>query len=334
MIKKKERLIFISWTPQGRHTELFAKALSADLFFIPKNFTKTYGILLIIDYLLKTIKTCSIILKYRPTIVFVQNPPSFLPIIVVALSKIIKFKTAIDTHNGAFENPWIKIPLHKWSLKNADIVTIHNEILHQNLLSTGKFNGINFLVINSRLSDSLEVSNRNFENYFLIISSFSSDEPIQILLEGIELFLKNNSSFKFKVTGNYVRQIQIYKRFKTTKGIEFLGFIDDIYYLQLLSNAFGAISVSRRDDVQQFSLMECIGLGVPFISNLNKTNQLLFHNKMPLFELKPMDIANCISDFIKRKNELNENIYTLKSELLIKWEIDFNNLLSKLKINE
>lgn len=332
MIKKKSKIIFISWTTQGRHTELFANALKAEMFFISKHFKKTSGILLVFDYLLKTIKSFNLIIKKRPEYVFVQNPPSFSPVVIVILSKIFRFKTVIDSHNGAFEKPWIKVPLHKWALKNADLVTVHNEVLLQNLYSTGEYSGIEFHKINSKLS---EFSNQNFrkvDNYFLVISSFASDEPMYILLEGISIFLKKNKEFKFKVTGSYERQIDVYNSFKNNEGIEFLGFIDEPKYLKLLRNAFGAISVSKRDDVQQFSLMECVGLEVPFISNSNKTNKILFNDRMPLFELEPQAVSDCIINFIKRKEEFNENIKKLKKELQIKWDNDFNKLINKLNI--
>lgn len=332
MVEKNRKIIFISWTPSGRHTKLFADALKANLFFMPKHFNNTRGVLLLLDYLIKTFKTILIIFKNQPGFVFVQNPPSFSPILIIILSKIFRFKTVIDSHNGAFERPWIKIPLHKWALKQANLVTVHNEIIYQNLISSGKFDGINFHIISSKLSEPVNVSFDKEYEYFIIISSFASDEPIGILLEGVELFLRENPNFKFKVTGNYKRQIEVYNKFKDNTGIEFLGFVDENDYLQLLGNAFGAISVSKRDDVQQFSLMECIGFEVPFISNSNKTNKILFNNKMPLFELQPNEISKSLFYFINMKKELNENIKVLKKELQAKWENDFNNLLIKLNV--
>ena len=327
--KLKERIVFISWTPFGRHTELLGKALDAEIFFIDKFIKgKLWKLIFPIDYLLKSLKTFIILWKTKPDIVFVQNPPSIAAIVIVLLSKTFKFKSVIDSHNGAFEKPWLSVPFHIWALKNADIVTIHNKVLFDHLSGVKKFTGINFKILNSRLSAfPLQLKDPSTEKYFLIISSYSDDEPMEVLLDGIARFSEKEIDIKFKVTGKYERKIELYNKYCQINNLEFLGFVDNKTYDHLLVNAYGIIALSTRDDVQQFALMEAIGAQVPFISNNNKTNIDLFDEKMILIENSPLELVRGITDFIANKDELKNNIIDIKLRQTAKWDREFNDLL-------
>ena len=123
---------------------------------------------------------------------------------------------------------------------------------------------------------------------------------MDILLEGLRLYNRNNTGkLKFKLTGNYNKKKLLYDTYKDDPNIEFLGFVSNLEYKKLILNALGIISLSSRDDVQQFALMESIGAGIPFISNNNITNRSLFGDKMVLFEINPQNISEGIEFFIR-----------------------------------
>ncbi len=153
---------------------------------------------------------------------------------------------------------------------------------------------------------------------------------MEVILDGIVRFSGTVKDFKFKITGNYERNRELYKKYRGHNNIEFLGFVDDRTYDYLLVNAYGIIALSTRDDVQQFALMEAVGARVPFISNNNKTNIDLFENKMILIENSPAELVEGITNFIKNKDELENNIIEIKFHQTVKWEKEFNNLLEHL----
>ena len=136
-------------------------------------------------------------------------------------SKYFKTKTVIDSHNGAFEKLWMNVPFHIWALRNASIVTLHNQEIFKRLVSNKKLSDINFMILGSRLPEYPTISKDNKEKkYFLVISTFSSDEPMENLLEGITIFLSNNNNnFKFKVTGNYKKKRYLYEKYSKYKNI-------------------------------------------------------------------------------------------------------------------
>ncbi len=336
-MKQKSKIIFISWCNFHPHTQQLGTALKAEIFYI-KNFIQSRGLIwkffFFIDYLIKSLHTLQIIIKSNPDVVIVQNPPSFAPVVVVLMNYFRKFKTISDTHNAAFEKPWISLPLHKWALKQMDLVIVHNNQLYEEVKSNHKLSGVNFKVLNSRLTDFSRIDKEiQKEPYFLVISTFHADEPMDALLEGIRLYCSNNDTkIKFKITGNYEKKPHLYSEYSKDKNIEFLGFIDQQKYYYLLVNAYGVISLSTRDKVQQFSIMEAVSAEVPFISTDNLTNRDLFKDKMVLTENKPFNIKSAIMDFIHKIKTLQINISEIKSEISSNWKSCFQNIKKEMKI--
>ncbi len=330
------KVIFISWAQYCRHSYLLSNALGADIYYV-SGLIKSRGIIwklfFLFDYISKSLRTLSIILKIKPNIIYVQNPPSLAPIFIVLLKKLLKFKVVVDSHNGAFQRPWSSFPFHKWALRNADLVSIHNTQLHSRILGDPFYEKINFKILNSKLSEFQHVKKEKpLKPYFLIITTFAGDEPMEVLLESIKEFNNNNGDMIFKITGNYNKKPHLFLKYSTDKNIEFLGFIDYKELEYFLVNSFGVISLSTRDDVQQFALMESLGADVPFISNDNRTNRALFDNKMVLVEITTEKIAEGIELFIKDKEIFDKNIIELKNIIRTKWEKDFSLIKSELGI--
>lgn len=336
-MNKESKIIFISWSSHHSHTQQLGDALGANIYYV-NNLINSRGLIwrlfFLIDYISKGFRTLIIILKENPEVVFVQNPPSFAIIVVVLISFIKRIKVVSDTHNGAFEEPWFSVPLHKWALKKANLVIVHNQQLFNELKNKADLKSVHFKVLNSRITDFSSVKKEiQPEKYFLIISTFHGDEPMDRLLEGIRLFNSEyEGNIKFKVTGNYKKKPLLYSEYSKDKNIEFLGFVDQIKYNYLLVNAFGVISLSTRDKVQQFSLMEAIGAEVPFISTDNMTNKALFGEKMILTKNEPTCISKSIIKFLKINDILSNDVKLIKRELSDKWKSDFKSIKSLLNL--
>jgi len=325
-----KKTIFITWTTYSPHSLLLSKAFNSEIFYI-NNLINSRGVLwnlfFLFDYFYKSFKTIKVINEQKPDVVVMQNPPTITPLVIVLYSFIRKFKTVIDSHNGAFEKPWDRIPFYGWILKNADIVIVHNEHLLSKLLQVKKYKGVNFKILNSRLSDYSHIrkSESDAQPYILVVTTFSGDEPMDILLKGIRLYneSENKINIKFKITGKYSKRPYLFEEYKNDENIEFLGFIPTETYESLLVNSLGMISLSTRDDVQQFALMEAIGAEVPFISNNNKTNRQLFGDMVILFENEPESIKDSIHKAITKHETYANNVIFLKNSLQTKWLENF-----------
>ncbi|MDH3267267.1 MAG: hypothetical protein OEM46_00290 [Ignavibacteria bacterium] len=332
-----QKIIFISWTKFSRHSDLLGQALGAEIFFID-NLISSRGILwklfFLIDYFSKSFRTLKIIWKTRPAVVFIQNPPSLTAIVVVFFSKIFNFKVVVDSHNGAFERPWVSIPFHKWALDESDLVIVHNSELYNNLKRNPTFKDVKLKILNSRLSEFPGITkNQNGDPYMFVITSYSGDEPVFEMMEGIRLYiLDNRTELKFKITGNFNKNPDLYRKYSQVKNIEFIGFVSEIDYNSHLVNAYGVISLSTRNDVQQFALMEAVGAEVPFISSKNSTNESLFNDRMILSENNALEIAAAIEKFVRERDRFYGNVLEIKRMQHDKWWRDFNEVKTFLSI--
>lgn len=336
MIKNDNKVIFITWTTYSPHSLLLSEAFNSKIFYVD-NLINSRGLLwkllFLFDYIYKAYTTISIINKQSPNIVIMQSPPTLTPIVIVLYSFLKKYKTVIDSHNGAFEKPWDSVPFYKWILRKADIVIVHNQQLLNKLRNNDSYRQINFKLLNSRLSDYSDIK-KEVKPYTLIVSTFSGDEPMDILLEAIKIFNKDNPEVtKFMLTGNYNKKLELYNKYKNDSGIEFLGFVSNENYRQLVVNAEVLVSLSTRDDVQQFALMEAIGAETPFISNRNKTNEMLFGDNMILIDILPKDIAIGISNFFSKKEKYIKNVSLLKKQIKDNWTSDFKKIRFDLNLD-
>jgi glycosyltransferase involved in cell wall biosynthesis len=333
----ENKIIFISWTNFSRHSDLLAKAFGAKIYYI-NDFIYSRGIIwklfFWLDYSIKSIRTLNIIWKSNPKFVFVQNPPSIAPIIIILFRKFGSYKVLIDSHNGAFEGMWKNFILHKWALRNADIVSVHNKQLIERLLNDYSYKNINFKILGSKFSDFSRTGKEpQKQAYILAVITFAIDEPVEILLEGLSEFNKSYKyDLKFKLTGDYKKNYSLFEKYSKSENIEFLGYVDEEKYNYYLVNSIGIIALSTRDDVQQFAISEAISAEIPFISNNNSTNIDLFDDKMVLSELSPLAISHSVDAFIKNREQLKINIIEIKKNIVDKWTWDFSQIKEDLGI--
>ena len=79
-----------------------------------------------------SIRTFKILIREKPAIIFVQNPPIIAPLVAYLYTKIRKSKFVIDSHTGALLAPWWKwsLPLHAFLSRRALITIVTNKYLN------------------------------------------------------------------------------------------------------------------------------------------------------------------------------------------------------------
>lgn len=310
------------WYGYSRRASSLSQELNAELILIETYVTKNPKFrkyFLWIDYIFKSIITLVKLILKKPEIIIATSPPSFCPIVCYFYSKLFNKKLIIDAHNSAFLSPWIKVPLYKRVLSKAEKVLVHNLELLQYL--NEKYNEYNFHL----LPDPLPKFNIPAESYghpyFLIICSFSDDEPIEIILKAVEEFLLiSNKKIQFYVTGNYFKKLEVYKEFDKNENIKFLGFVDEKVYEKYLSNAFGIITISTKKMVQQSAAIEALAAEVPFLTEKSETNKRIFNKGVVLSEIDKNELIKALEYLTQNQLLLKKEITELKQEYEIDWK--------------
>ncbi len=324
-----EKYLVVTWYHFHRRSDSLAKALGCESLFI--NITRKskfkWKYLIWLNYLYRILATYFFLITKKPDIIVAVSPPSLCPIFIYFYAKIFGKKLIIDAHNGAFMNPWIKIPSYLHILKKASLVLVHNDEFENYLIS--KYRGVNFFTLPDKLPDfglSLKLNNSHEEKYFFVILSFASDEPVIEIFNALKEYLvQKDKKIGFFISGNF--DIDIYNTFSIVPGIKFLGYVNNDEYVVLLKNAFGVISLSTREMVQQCAVVEAISAEVPLICSDNLTNRRILSGGAIFTKNDRQDICKSIIDFLGKRYLLHQEILEVKR----KWESDWQGKFSQLK---
>jgi len=336
MKKNHRKTAYVAWFKYERRAETLCHRLGIKPLFIDSlRFTKgKYRLLLIgFDYIFKTIVTLCYLIKIRPDIVFCQSPPSFCPMVCFAYCSLLRKKLIVDGHNGAFEVPWTKVPFYKSVLYSATRVLVHNEVLHSQLsmrYTKGNFYTLPDPIPKFLYSKFVSPTDRS-DKYFIVVVSYSESEPIEKMLEGISRYLsKRTKRFSFLFTGDFNKRPDLYKRYSSVEGIQFLGYVDNNQYESLLCGAFGVIALADGEMVQQCASIEALGAEIPLIVTDSLTNRNIFTKGAVLVKNESDNLTEAIEFFLQSHEILKNDIKELKKYWVEKWENSFDELCRKL----
>ncbi|MBK8031598.1 MAG: hypothetical protein IPK17_19325 [Chloroflexi bacterium] len=125
---RRAHMLALAWAPFEARTALFADRLQVPVFFVHFLLYKRPYIAPF-KYVLQAFKTWAILLRERPQLVYVLNPPVFAPLCVWLYSLFTGTKLVIDTHPPAlYSRKWAwTVPLQRFVIKRAYLNIIDQE---------------------------------------------------------------------------------------------------------------------------------------------------------------------------------------------------------------
>jgi len=255
--------VFIAWAPYSQRSRSLAKELDMDLHLI-HYFKFQRPLYAPFKYLLQSMHTLAILLKDRPYIVFVQDPPIFAALSVYLYSVLTArcAKYIIDAHTGALLHPWWK-PfrwLQKFLYRRAFTVITTNQAISELVKSLGAdslvLEGPPIVIPDGEsmpLSDKFNL---------VLINTFSPDEPLSAVLEAV----KDSSDIHLYVTGDVEKAPSFLLKTKPA-NVTFTGFLSEEDYFKLLRGTDAIIVVTDTNYTLQLGAMEAIAVGKPIIAS-------------------------------------------------------------------
>ena len=216
----------------------------------------------IIKYFLQTIKTCFILLRDRPDIIFVMSPSVVANIPVYLFCKIFNADYIIDAHTGAFKNTlWRRVMfLQKYFSKHALITLVTNKELAKTLIEWGAdykmVPDVPIICKNPRIPELQGDIN------VTLVNTFAVDEPL-------DYFLKATMSFphvQFYITGKINRHAKKYIS-SLHNNVLFTDFLKNDKYYGLLLASDLIVVLTTKDNTMQRGAYEAIYLGKPIITS-------------------------------------------------------------------
>jgi len=273
--------VFIVWRIFQRRTESLAAQfnLSVKYYYCPweekSKLHKAWS------YVFKTASTIKDLIHNKPSIVFIQLPPTPVLYIVSAYCKLTNCKLVADCHNAMIYSKWLSWPFAKPLLRKATALLVHNEDVEQ---YAKKFK-LQAITLRDPLPDLTNEVDRDLRtrysfmqsNYVIAPWCFAPDEPIIELIQAAE----SMPQVYFVMTW-FSEKLPLRTRKTLPPNLVLTGYLNDKDFNTLFSQATAALVLTTREGTQPSGASEAIALGVPLIVSDLKTTRKLYEN-MPIY---------------------------------------------------
>jgi glycosyltransferase involved in cell wall biosynthesis len=253
-------VIFIAWIAHNRRSQLLADKFGMKLFLIQS--LKRWYFLAPLRYLLQTARTLGILVRERPAVIFVQNPPIFAVMVVYLYAKLSGAKYVIDSHTGALLAPWWQwsLPIHAWLSRRAVTTIVTNDHLQTMVEGWG---ADAFIIADIPMAPT-DIKPFPSDDRFrvVVINTFSPDEPVEAVLEAAE----GLPEVQFYITGDPIRAKKTFLR-NPPANVQFTGFLPDADYFGLLKSAQAIMVLTTDDHTMQRGACEAVSLARPIITS-------------------------------------------------------------------
>ncbi|MEW6685534.1 MAG: glycosyltransferase [Candidatus Edwardsbacteria bacterium] len=254
--------VFVVWSPFSRRSETLAETLPAKIFLIKGN-RKIFP-LRFYRYLIQGWQTFKILHQEKPEIIFVENPPIYAVLFVFLFAKFHHRKFIIDSSTRPFIiEKWyhrLFLAWHHYFSRHALLTLLHNEELVQFVRSWK----INWYVLEDGIPyfKSYCVQEKRKKMSVGVICSFSSDEPIEEILEATHKI----PEVHFHLTGDK-KKLNVKLKKKLSSNVTLTGFLPDEEYIKLLQSVEVIMVLTTRPHTLLCGAYEAVAVGKPLITS-------------------------------------------------------------------
>lgn len=262
--KPFENAIFIVWGPPGHgpRSQVFAREIGIDRpYFIQATLKRGWWIAPY-KYLVQSIKTIKLLMQKKPSLVFVQNPPSLAVWTVFFYSLFTGCHYIIDAHSAAMLSPVWTNPkwLNRLAARRALVTIVTNEHFKQTIQKWGA----KAQVIRDVPTSFKQGAPRKLKSPFnvTVVNSFGPDEPLSEILTTA----RKLPDIHFYITGRIRKSHQALIA-KPPLNVTFTDYLPDEQYYALIAASQAVLCLTTRNHTMQRGACEALWMGKPVITS-------------------------------------------------------------------
>lgn len=316
----KPRALWISWERHRRSREL-ARRLSVPLVEIVSSAHPAWRTLR------STLRTTWLLLRERPSLLFVQNPSVQLAYLACRLRPWLGYTLVVDRHSNfdfADTDHGLFNRLSNYTLRHADLTIVTNDAVARVVESKGGRALVLQDALPSLAGGSPPGSGDRIE--VLYICSFSSDEPIEELVEAAR---RLGEGFRIHVTGR-VRDSFRDLASRAPANVQFTGFLPEDRYVSLLGGVDLVVVLTKRENTLLCGAYEAVSLRKPLVLSDQDVLRRYFRKGVVLTTNTPDSIATAIRSAARERERLRRELNELLPELTADWTARFEGLKARL----
>lgn len=312
------KTLFVAWSRLSRRTECLADSLQAKVLYLHGE--KSNRFFRLWNVLQRTFKTYEILRNERPDVTFVQNPPvhAILPVFLYSIG--YKKRFVIDAHTRAL---WVErihhhfyILLLRFFSKFSVTLLLHNEDLRK-IINHWRSHSF---VLETWFPPWIKPGTREggSPESLVVISSFSSDEPIEEILEA----LHEMERIRFFVTGDSKKIINKLGA-PQRENIIFTGYLEKEEYFLLLQESDAVMVLTTRPYTLLCGAYEAVAFGKPLITSDLPLLRRHFHQGTIHVDNTATGIGKGIREGFSRLDDLRREILDLREKKDREWNEKF-----------
>ncbi|MFC1773653.1 hypothetical protein ACFL3A_09915 [Pseudomonadota bacterium] len=323
--------LFIVWRIFQRRAESLAAKFDLSVkyyYFSWEEKTKLHKAL---SYIFKTVLTLRDMFRLKPSIIFIQLPPTPVLYIAIAFCKLTNCKLVADCHNAMIYSKWLSWPLAKLLLREADTLLVHNQDV-ENYAKRFQLDAITLHdplpALTDRVGPDIRIQYEfTKEDYVIVPWSFAPDEPIDELIRAAASMPETvfvMTWFAEKLPANIKNNVP--------SNLVMTGYLNDNDFTAIFAQATAALVLTTREGTQPSGATEAIALSVPLILSDLKTTRRLYDD-MPIYIDNSADgIRRGIQQAFTEQDEVKARVLAFKNLLSMRLEAEIEDVKSLLRI--
>ena len=272
-----------------------------------------------LEYALKSVATIWLLIVHRPSVTWVQLPPTPL-LNVIAVAKKLRLTRAIvaDCHHAILWKPWINTPFLKGIFRDSVALAIfHSDPVAKEALAAG-FDPSRLLVLEDRPGQPLHPQDPapiDTDHRVLFPSSFDADEPIAPLLEAARRLPDVN----FTLTGDHSRAEGIHDLTDIPPNVTLAGWVSISEYKSLLQSSSVVISLTTQEGIQTSAAGEAVGNGKAMVLSDTEMLRSLYPKGAVYTTSDPDGLESSIAEALANRKALEAETRELRSMREQRW---------------
>ena len=263
-------------------------------------------------------KTLGLLRRFRPQILFVQNPSLALTVLAVLSRPLFGYFLVVDAHNEGirpFDRPYAFVRwLTRRLLKTADVTIVTNDALAEDVQAAGgRPQALPDRLpavpepesARTRTGDTPEVA---------VIATYRRDEPIAAIMTAAATmpdvrFAFSGPSERYRGASNAL-----------PPNVRLTGFLQDPAYWRLLAQATVVCDLTLKPDCLVCGAYEALALGQPMVLSDNPATRDIFESAAVLTGSNPDEIAAAVRRAIEDCERLGANARQLRETFGLRWQ--------------
>lgn len=226
-------------------------------------------------YAFLALRTLSLLGRQRPKVVLAQNPPIFLPVLLVLTKPLYRFKLIID-HHAIWSIKTLRQPLlsqgiaalERFASTRADSNMSPNNNWTRELRARGATDAFTYhdfipMPTSTTKRDHEWTPNPLPPHHFLVIAAHGG-HPQELLEEEIAA-VSGLQDYLLVITGKREKLGHRISRLSPVSNVIYPGYLDDANYEALKRNADVALSLSTEINTVPHAIHEYLAYGIPTI---------------------------------------------------------------------